>query len=155
MVDLLCKEVSRCVGPSPAVLSASGGFGSRVLLATLLAGGRKPELVVQGSSSSTDRIVVEAIGRRFGLKVHGIELTTKNYRSTADKICRATNGTKPAAHWHSYIYPAKSGLAENNRCFVGANGEFVRTYFLDKGIIVLVADRLPPAWFFAKSGRER
>ena len=145
MVDLLCEEVSRCVGSSPAVLSASGGFDSRVLLATLLVGGWKPELVVQGYSNSTDRIVVEAIGRRFGLKVHGIELTTEDYLSAADKICRATNGTKPAAHWHSYIYPAKSGLTENSRFFVGANGEFVRTYFLDKGIISLAADRLSPS----------
>ena len=154
MVDVLCEEVARCVGSSP-VLSASGGFDSRVLLAALLAGGgAKPELVVQGYSNSTDRVVVEAIGRRFGLKVHGIELTTEDYLGGADKICSATNGTKPAGHWHTYIYSAKSDLTEQDRFFVGANGEFARTYFLDQGIMSLAANCIPPSLALHKDSPE-
>jgi hypothetical protein len=143
MVDILCEEVARCAGSSP-VVSASGGFDSRVLLAALLAGGTKPELIVQGYPSSTDRVVVEAIGRRFGLKVRAVVPTTEDYLHGAERICRATNGTKPAGHWHTYIYPAKAGLDSNDRLFVGANGEFVRTYYLDKGVVARAADWLPP-----------
>ena len=142
MVELLCEEVARCAGSSP-VLSASGGFDSRVLLATLLEAGKKPELVVQGYANSTDRLVVEAIGRRFGLKVKTIELTAEDYLNAADKICQATSGTKPTNHWHTYIYAAKSGLTEKDHFFVGANGEFARSYYLDKGIVSLGVDRLP------------
>ena len=142
MVDLLCEEVVRCAGSSP-VLSASGGFDSRVLLAALLAGGYKPKLVVQGCASSTDRVVVEAMAKEFGLKVSAIELASEDYVGAADKICRITNGTKPASHWHTYIYTAKSYPSADDRFFVGANGEFVRTYFLDKGIVSLVANCFP------------
>ena len=144
MMDLLCEEVMRCAGSSP-VLSASGGFDSRVLLAALLAGERKPELVVLGYPDSTDRVIAEAIGRRFGLKVHAIELTTEDYLDAADKISHTTNGTKPACHWHTYIYVAKSGLTEGDRFFVGSNGEFVRTFYLDNGILSLAVNCLPPS----------
>lgn len=144
MVDLLCEETTRCADSSP-VLSASGGFDSRVLLAALLAGGKKPELVVQGFPDSTDRVVVEAIGRKFNIKVRIVELTVDDYVLSAKKICRATSGTKPAAHWHTYIYTAKSGLSGNDRFFVGANGEFARTYYLDKGALSLAANCLPPS----------
>lgn len=143
MVDLLCEEVARCAGSSP-VLSASGGFDSRVLLAALLAGGLKPDLVVQGNPNSSDRLVVEDIGRRLGLKVHSIALSVEDYLNSADAICIATNGTKPAGHWHTYIYASKAGLSEKDHFFVGANGEFARTYFLDKGILSLAANCLPP-----------
>src|SRR3990172_1975422 len=144
MVDALCEEVARCAGSSP-ILSASAGFDSRVLLAALLEGGKKPELVVQGYPHSTDRLVVEAIGRQFRLKVRSIELTTEDYLSGTDKICHATSGTKPANHWHTYLYPAKSSLSGNDSFFVGANGEFVRSYYLDRGIVSLTANRLPPS----------
>lgn len=154
LVKVLCEEVARCAGSSP-ILSASGGFDSRVLLAALLAGGGKPELVVQGYAASTDRIVVEAIGREFGLKVRAIELTTEDYLSAAHKICQATSGTKPANHWHTYIYTAKSGLTENDRLFVGANGEFVRSYFLDKGMVSLAANCLPPGFALREFWRRK
>jgi hypothetical protein len=142
MVDILCEEVARCAGSSP-VVSASGGFDSRVMLAALLAGGAKPDLIVQGFPLSTDRVVVEAIGRRFGLKVRAVEPATADYVHSAEVICRATNGTKPAGHWHTYIYPAKAGLRSGDRLFVGANGEFVRTYYLDKGLVAGAAELLP------------
>jgi len=61
----------------------------------------------------------------------------------AQRICRVTNGTKPAAHWHTYIYTAKAGLEQGDTLFVGANGEFARTYYLDRGILAQTADLLP------------
>jgi hypothetical protein len=143
MVEILCEEVARNAGSSP-VVSASGGFDSRVLLAALLAAGAKPELIVQGYPTSTDRVVVEAIGRRFGLTVRAIEPTVEDYLRCAERVCRATNGTKPAGHWHTYIYPAKAALQSHESLFVGANGEFVRTYYLDKGVVARAADCLPP-----------
>lgn len=87
---------------------------------------------------------MEAIGHQFGLKVRGIELATEDYLEAAAKISCATSGTKPAAHWHTYIFTAKSGVTPNDRLLVGANGEFVRTYYLDKGIMALAADFLLP-----------
>jgi hypothetical protein len=154
MVDILREEVGRCAGSSP-VVSASGGFDSRVLLAALLAEGARPELIVQGYPTSTDRVVVEAIGRRFGLKVRAVAPTAEDYLSCAERICRATNGTKPAEHWHTYIYPAKAGLDSNDRLFVGANGEFVRTYYLDKGVVARAADLLPPRFGLAEFWKRK
>ena len=142
LVQLLCDEVARCADGN-VVLSASGGFDSRVLLATMLAAGLKPDLVVQGYPNSTDRVVVEAIGRKFGLNVRSIEPTAEDYFQNAATISRATSGTKPAGHWHTYIYPLKAGLAEDDRFFVGANGEFVRTYYFDKGVLSLLANCVP------------
>jgi len=88
-------------------------------------------------------MVVEAIGREFALKVHPIELTIDDYIASAETICRATSGTKPAAHWHTYIYAAKAKLTNENRLLVGTNGEFARTYYFDKGMLAVAADYLP------------
>jgi hypothetical protein len=143
MVDTLRDEVIEWAGPSP-VLSASGGFDSRLLLAAMLSAGLKPDLLVQGTPESTDRVVVEAIGRRFGLRVRPVEAETDDYLECAPRVSRATNGTKATGHWHTYIYPAKAALHSGNRLFVGANGEFVRTYYLDRGIVANAADCLPP-----------
>src|SRR5262249_16213491 len=44
-IAALRSEVNRC---SCEILSASGGFDSRVLLAALLANGKRPDLVVMG-----------------------------------------------------------------------------------------------------------
>jgi len=87
MVEILREEVARWAGPLP-VLSASGGFDSRVLLAALLANGAKPKLIVQGYPRSTDRVVVEAIARRFGLNVCAVESTPEDYMRFAQRICR-------------------------------------------------------------------
>jgi asparagine synthase (glutamine-hydrolysing) len=78
------------------------------------------------------------------LKVRPIEATTEDYLQCAERVCRATSGTKGAGHWHTYIYPAKAGLNRHDRLFVGANGEFVRTYYLDRGMVARTADLLPP-----------
>lgn len=134
LVELFTQQLARCDG-NTATLSASGGFDSRLLLAGQLAAGGRPDLVVMGGPQSTDRLVAEAIGRRFALPVRSVELTADDYVDAARHVPAATNGTKPLLHWHTHIYTRKSGLSADDRFLVGSNGETLRSFFFDRGII--------------------
>jgi len=142
LVRLFTEELARFDGVG-AVLSASGGFDSRLLLAGQLAGGGRPDLVVMGQPGSTDGEVAEAIGRRFALPVRAIDLTAEDYVEAARHVPLATNGTKPLGHWHTYIYTRKAGLAQDAHFLVGSNGETVRSFFYDQGIKARLADLRP------------
>jgi hypothetical protein len=150
-VAALRAEVERC---SCEFISASGGFDSRVLLAASLANGKKPHLVVMGGPGSTDRSVVEAIGGRFGLRLETIDLQVTDYMSAAVTLAQSPFPL-PAEHWHSYIYAAKSGLGGDAAIMVGANGEFARTYFFDRGLKSMAADLLPPGVLLRRSFGKR
>jgi hypothetical protein len=110
------------------VLSASGGFDSRLLLAALLHLGIKPRLLVCGPKGNFDRDVVERIGRTFSLDVIPVELCAQDYVDQADRIVALTGGTKTARHWHTYLYPLKAGLAPDCNIVVGTNGESMRSF---------------------------
>ncbi|HZZ41807.1 MAG TPA: hypothetical protein VFE58_02630 [Tepidisphaeraceae bacterium] len=140
--DLFAAETARFAGPDP-VLSASAGFDSRLLLAALLHAGLRPRLLVAGSPESTDRIVTEQIARHYNLPITPVELTHRDFPSVANTVTRATNGTKTAYHWHTYLYPHLGHLSLSDRLLVGANGEFARTYYLDRGILSRAFDFLP------------
>ncbi len=84
--------------PREAVLSASGGFDSRLLLAALLHLGIRPRLLVCGPRGNFDRDVVEQIGRRLSLEVIAVELCAQDYVDHAERIVEVTGGTKTARH---------------------------------------------------------
>jgi hypothetical protein len=61
-----------------------------------------------------------------------------------------TGGTKTTQNWHTYIYVKKAGLEKETRLFIGSNGEFMRSYYLDRGILSLAADLLASGWALRK-----
>ena len=105
------------------VLSASGGFDSRLLLAALLHLGIRPRLLVCGPRGNFDRDVVEEIGRKFSLEVIAVELCAQDYVDHAERIVALTGGAKTARHWHTFLYPLKAGLDPGCNIVVGTNGE--------------------------------
>jgi hypothetical protein len=129
----LQNEIALFAGPNPT-LSASGGFDSRVLLAGLLQAGYRPRMVVIGPPNGFDRAISTTMARILGLSLEPIELKVENYLESGTKIVVATDGTKPAAHWHTYIYTRKAGLTADDRFFIGTNGEFARTYYYNHGL---------------------
>ncbi len=121
--------------PDDTVLSASGGFDSRLLLAALLHLGIRPRLMVCGPRGNFDRDVVEQIGKRLSLDVTAVELCAQDYVDHAERIVAVTGGTKTARHWHTHLYPLKAGLDSDCNIVVVANGEFMRSYYYDRGLL--------------------
>lgn len=125
-----------------AVVSMSAGFDSRLLLACLLSSGVKPRLVTMGHRDSTDARVSEAIARRFDLPLKQISLDQEDYLKHAGTIARVTSGSKTFQNWHTYLYARSASLSAGSRLFIGSNGEAARSYYLDKGIAAVTAERL-------------
>ena len=121
--------------PRRTVLSASGGFDSRLLLAALLHLGIRPRLMVCGPRGNFDRDVVEEMGRRLSLEVTVVELCAQDFVDHAERIVEVTGGTNAARHWHTFLYTLKAGLDTDCNIVVGANGESMRSYYFDRGLI--------------------
>ncbi len=140
-VQALCEEVARCWKPG-MVLCLTGGLDSRLLLAALLAQGHKPDALVVGQEGSFDTQVASAIAHRFGLRLYHEEIQAADFISNAARIAESTNGVLPLSHWPGVLLAARAPLAS---LMLGWNGEYARSYYLDKGFLSLVLDRLPAA----------
>ena len=136
---LLNRSVQRWCGEAP-VLSLSGGFDSRTLLSSLLAQGLRPKLLTMGFENSTDMVIVRQIASSFDLPLLSVEIDHDDYFRYGERITRLTNGTKVALDWHTFIYPAKADLPAESTLLVGTCGEMARSFYLDKGIVSLLAD---------------
>ena len=141
-VEAFQSALADVLEPSP-FLSLSAGFDSRLLLAGMLREGVRPVCVTTGAPESTDVVVANDIARRFHLEHRVVELKPEEYLSRASEIVRITGGTKTAAHWHTYLYLLGANLPAGATHYAGANGEFARTYYLDKGIVARLANRAP------------
>jgi len=119
--------------PARAVLSLSAGYDSRLLLALLLSLGERPLAITAGFADSTDVVVAGMIARALGLEHRIVELDPNDYLKHARDIVHATSGTKTAAHWHTDLYVRAAGIARDDVHYVGSNGEFARSYYLDRG----------------------
>ncbi len=139
-VSILQESITN---PRSLVLSASGGFDSRLLLAALLHLGIRPRLMVCGPRGNFDRDVVEQVGRKLSLEVTAVELCAQDYVDHAERIVEVTGGTKAARHWHTFLYPLKAGLDTDCNIVVGANGESMRSYYFDRGLISNATRVLP------------
>lgn len=124
-------------------LSLSAGLDSRLVLAYMLKRGIKPLVITAGWSRSTDVKIAKKIASYFELQHRIVELAPGDYFQHAKKIVQITNGSKPPAHWHTYIYLYKAGLPEQCIHYAGVNGEFARNFYFDKGIVAMLADRVP------------
>ena len=134
------EEVALWAGDTP-YLSLSGGFDSRVILSSLLKQGIKPHLITMGTDECTDVRVARKVAAAFGLKHDIISVDLQDFVAHSAEISILTNGTKPACHWHTYLYPLKAKIGKNHAFFVGTLGEFARSYYFDRGCLAQAADK--------------
>ncbi len=117
------------------LISLSAGFDSRVLLSSVLANGRKPLVATMGSNDATDVRIAAAIAREFELEHRIVSLDPADYLKHATDIVRLTSGTKTADHWHTHLFGLGLSLDDNTVHVAGSNGELVRSYYFDKGML--------------------
>jgi asparagine synthase (glutamine-hydrolysing) len=144
-VDALNASVRRLAGDHPH-LSLSGGFDSRVILASMLHLGLRPHLITMGREDATDVQVARRMAQRFDLPHHLISLDLEEFFAHAPTISSITNGTKTAWHWHTYLYPLKAAIPADATFFVGTLGEFARSYYFDRGWLGRLASLAPEVW---------
>lgn len=141
-VDVFNSETLKWVGNNP-YLSLSGGFDSRAILSSMLKQGVYPSLVTLGNETSSDVKVASQIAKNFSLNHILVELSIDDLLKNGQRIAYITNGSKPACHWHTYLYPKKASVPNDQSFFVGTLGEFARSYYFDKGFISLLAEGFP------------
>jgi hypothetical protein len=136
-IDIFNAETARLAGIKP-VISLSGGFDSRVILSSLLKQNIFPSVVTLGKNDNSDMHVAQMIAKEFLLEHTKVELCLDDFLDHAEHIATITNGSKPACHWHTYLYPKKAGISKDQSFFVGTLGEFARSYYFDKGLLALL-----------------
>lgn len=141
-VQALNRSVETWAGDAP-FLSLSGGFDSRVILASMLRLGIRPHLVTMGTDACSDVRVARRIAAHFDLPHDLIRLELDDLLRHGLTVSALTNGTKTAWHWHTYVYPLKAAVPAGTTFFVGTLGEFARSYYFDRGALGLLADRFP------------
>jgi len=141
-VDALNDAVLRLAGKTP-YLSLSGGFDSRVILASMLRQGLRPHLITMGREEATDVQVARRMAQRFDLPHQLISLELDDVFTHASTISSLTNGTKTAWHWHTFLYPLKAAIPAEATFFVGTLGEFARSYYFDRGWLGRFASLAP------------
>lgn len=142
-LDALNDEIRQWLSDN-VVVSSSGGFDSRVILSSILKHGCRPLLLTMGFDNSTDVVISRQIASDLGLQFSVVALDLEDYLRHGSRIVALTNGTKTAWNWHTYIYPKKAKLDSSWPFFVGTNGEFARSFSLDKGILALAANMVTP-----------
>ena len=120
-VEALNAAVLRLAGNNPH-LSLSGGFDSRVILASMLHQGLRPHLITMGREEATDVQVARYMARRFDLPHQLINLDLEEFFAHAPRISSLTNGTKTACHWHTFLYPLRAAIPTDATFFVGTLG---------------------------------
>lgn len=141
-IDIFNAETSKLAGTKP-ILSLSGGFDSRVILSSMLKQNIFPIVVTLGKRDNSDMQVAQMIAKEFLLEHVRVELSLEDFLENAERIVTITNGSKPACHWHTYLYPKKASISKNQSFFVGTLGEFARNYYFDKGFLSLLNEFSP------------
>ena len=141
-VNVFNSETLKWISTNP-YLSLSGGFDSRAILSSMLKQGIYPSLVTLGNKKSSDVRVASQIAKVFELNHIVVELTIGDLLKSGQRIAYITNGSKPACHWHTYLYPQKASVPNDQSFYVGTLGEFARSYYFDKGFLSLMAEGFP------------
>lgn len=136
-IEIFNEETSLWSSQKP-YLSLSGGFDSRTILSSMLKQNIYPTLVTLGNEDSTDIEVARMISKKFALEHIIVRLDVNDLLQNGARIAQITNGSKPACHWHTHLYPRTANVPKDESFFVGTLGEFARSYYLDKGIIGLI-----------------
>lgn len=142
-LNVFNNETKRWITRDP-YLSLSGGFDSRVILSSMLSQQIYPTVVTLGDDQSSDVRVAREISESYGLQHIRVVLDFRDLLENGERIARITNGTKPACHWHTYLYPKKAEIPRDESFFVGTLGEFARSYYFDKGILSLLLNDSGP-----------
>jgi hypothetical protein len=121
-------------------LSLSGGFDSRCILSSMLKQDIFPTVVTLGEETSSDISVAKKIARCFGLEHIIVNLNIDELIQNGERIATITNGSKPARHWHTHLYPRKACVPVDQSFYVGTLGEFARSYYFDKGVAGILLD---------------
>ena len=130
-------------------LSLSGGFDSRTILSSMLKQNIYPTVVTLGEEGCSDIEVSKRIADYFKLEHITVNLEINELLDNGEHIAKITNGSKPACHWHTYLYPRKAGVPKEESFFVGTLGEFARSYYFDKGMLGVIVDQ------FGNIGQEK
>ena len=138
-VDIFNGETSFWASKNP-YLSLSGGFDSRTILSSMLKQDIYPTLVTLGEEESSDVTVARKISEQFGLEHRVVNLEVGDLLNNGERIAYITNGTKPAYHWHTYLYPRKAEVGKSETFFVGTLGEFARNYYFDRGVVGILLE---------------
>ena len=132
------------LGELPALnrysLSLSAGYDSRLLLAGLTRLRREVTTACMGSPGATDPRIAAQLAQAMGCRFQRVEIEPADYLRHADDIVRTTSGEKIFWHWHTAIYSRKVGFDSQTTHLAGSNGEFVRSYFFDKGMAAELLD---------------
>lgn len=135
-----------------AVVSLSAGTDSRLILSYFLRNGLRPRVVTMGDMKSTDVIAAQNIVKKFRLEFTSIPLVADDYIAHSGTIVSLTNGTYGATHWHTYLYTLDACLRDST-LFIGTNGEFAKSAYMDKGLYSYVANagsNLTLPWFWKR-----
>jgi len=124
------------------VISFSAGFDSRVILAAFLFLGLKPNLVVMGDERSTDVSIASQIAKTFNLPMERVPLNGDRGLSDRSLITRITSGTKTVENWHTYEYTVAGSSPPGTGIWIGSNGEYSRTFFVDRGMQFYAANAI-------------
>ncbi|MDR3592455.1 MAG: hypothetical protein P4N41_22585 [Negativicutes bacterium] len=125
-LDALVQTAKRL--PDEIDLSMSGGFDSRVLLAALLAAGKRPRLIVSGARSSFDRDISEAIAKGCDLPLEAVVVSQADLLGAANHVALSSDGQLPLSHVAGLVHCqvlARPGVP----LLMGFNGEFARSYY--------------------------
>lgn len=135
LINELSQIVLRWWRPSECVLSMSGGLDCRLILATLLAAGRRPKLLVCGQDAAFDLMVAREISNYFKLDLVRTEICSEDFLLGASSISRETGGLLPISHWPGVLYAKKT---PDKLLFIGLNGEIARSYYDDNGLLSII-----------------
>lgn len=158
VAGVLENVLDELLGDRPLV-SLSAGFDSRLILARAMAAGVRVQALTMGSATSTDRRIAALIAADQGIPHHVVELDPAGYLAAAETVTRITGGVKTAANWHTYLYTINADAHGAVPHIVGANGEFARTFYLNKGSLARLGGtagaNLVRAYFTSRIERRR
>lgn len=144
-VALECfNRAIQCTVTSQPVLLMTAGFDSRVILSGLLRLGIRPILAVAGWEYSTDVLVARQIAKEFGLEVRVAELSANDLIDSGVEISAWTNGILPFNHASPYFYCQRWNLTRDDVGYMGMNGEYARTFYLDRGVLGRILNSIAP-----------
>jgi hypothetical protein len=156
-VDAILSFV-RKHGNDKSVVPLSAGFDSRLILAAFLAAGIRPTLFVKGvNRQATDVRIAHQIAAALDLPIRYADLPWHDYVQYRDRIVELTSGTKTPDNWHTFVGTKRAGFNPDTVLFTGTNGEYARTLWADRGLVLLVAELLSrysvPRFWDAKLNR--
>ena len=155
-VSIMHSIVEELFASKDVAISLSAGYDSRAILALAIYHGCRPIVGTMGQDDSTDVLIAKAICKRFDLKHYVINLSESDYYKFAFEIIGKTSGTKSILDWHTYLFAKNIGYPNKCLHLVGSNGESIRCFYFDKGILSRLADYGPDilvrAYFHARFG---